>query len=81
MSNIMTVGSNFFQSFNYNGKLTNLPTSFKRPALTGGQASQTDNFSNAFNSPGHTLNRNAAAIINGGATPNTNRATFSPNQP
>ena len=46
-----------------------------------GDASKTGNFLNAFNSPNYTLNKDAADIINGGATPNTNRATFSDNQP
>ena len=39
------------------------------------------NFENAFNSPSFTLNRDAADIINGAATPNTDRNTFSDNQP
>jgi hypothetical protein len=71
----------FFQSFNHNGQITNIPSSFKRPVLDQAQASQTSNFSNAFNSPSYTLNRSVPLIVSGIATPNTNRATFSNNQP
>jgi hypothetical protein len=80
-SSITSVGNRFFDSFNRNGKITTLPASFKRPALTQAQANQTGNFEHAFNSPHYTLNRNAADLINGAATPNVNRSTFSYNQP
>ncbi|MDR0282393.1 MAG: hypothetical protein LBI53_03650 [Candidatus Peribacteria bacterium] len=80
MSNITTVGDYFFSDFNHNGHLTSIPSSFKRPALNSTQANGIANFFNAFNSSSYTINKNAADIINGGATPNTNRATFSPNQ-
>jgi hypothetical protein len=72
---------NFFARFNLNGKLTTLPSSFKRPALDITGMSQEGNFIDVFNSPSYTLNRNAADIINGGATPDSNRSTFSANQP
>ena len=81
MSNITTIGTNFFTNFNQSGNLLHVPPSFKRPVLNSTQASQTNNFLNAFNSPSHRINHNAAKIINGGATPTTNRATFSSNQP
>jgi hypothetical protein len=61
--------------------LTSLPSSFKRPALDVTNASQLNNFFNAFYSPSYTLDRDAALIINGCATPNTDRNTFSDNQP
>ena len=80
-SNVTTVGNDFFGSFNQDGHLTDIPLSFKRPAFTGSQASQINNFQNAFNSSSYTINRNAADIINGGATPDTDRNTFSDNQP
>jgi hypothetical protein len=75
------VGTNFFYGFNNGGQLTHLPTSFKRPALDATNANKAYNFTNAFNSPSYTLDRHAADIINGGATPNTDRNTFSDNQP
>jgi len=81
MSKITTVGSSFFSSFNQNGRIIHLPSSFKRPVLNSTQASQTNNFLNAFNSPSYRINRHATKIINGGATPSSNRATFSSNQP
>jgi len=75
------VATGFFRNFNQSGAITDVPSSFKRPALTGGQANRSDVFLNAFNSPNYTINKNAAALINSGINPNVNRATFSANQP
>jgi len=73
--------TNFFENFNRSGRITDVPSSFKRPVLTQAQADGANNFLNAFNSTGYTINRNAADIINGNPTPNTARSTFSCNQP
>ena len=81
MSNITTVDSNFFNGFNFGGRIITLPTSFKRPALDSTNVNKSNVFSNAFNSPSYTLNRSVPLIVSGIATPNTNRATFSDNQP
>ena len=80
-SNITTAADNFFAYFNQNGKLTNIPSSFKRPALNSTDVNKTESFQYAFNSTGYTINRNAADIINGAATPSNNRGVFSNNQP
>ena len=74
------MGDSFFYSFNENGKLTDLPASFKRPAGTITQAGA-NNFLNAFNSASYTFNKDASDIINGADTPLTDRDTFSINQP
>jgi hypothetical protein len=44
-------------------------------------ASWNYNFYQAFYSPAHTLDRDAQDIINGCAAPNSDRNTFSSNQP
>ena len=79
-SNITTVGGYFYDSFNYAGTLSTLPASFKWPALDVTNASKIENFQDAFNTPSSTLSKEVIAIINGSATPNTDRDTFSDNQ-
>jgi surface protein len=79
-SNITSAGNNFFYNFNYNGALTDLPTSFKRPNISA-ILNGSNNFTNAFNSPNYTLNRNVINIINGNNSPSSDRNTFSNNQP
>jgi len=74
-------GDSFFTHFNYLGKITDLPASFRRPAFSPSLVSQPDNFLNAFNSPSYTLNRNASDIINGAADPYFAINAFSANQP
>jgi hypothetical protein len=49
--------------------------------LIAANANKASNFSNAFDSPNYTLNKQALAIINDSITPNSNRSTFSANQP
>ncbi|MDR3315255.1 MAG: YDG domain-containing protein, partial [Coriobacteriales bacterium] len=79
-SAITAAGDNFFSIFNSQGALTSLPASFKWPPLDLTAASQPGNFQRAFYSSA-TLNRSAQDIINGCATPDTDRSTFSSNQP
>jgi hypothetical protein len=74
------VDYSFFQGFNYKGALTSLPASFKWPKLDEASASKVGNFGYAFNSTA-TLDRDALDIINGCAAPNSDRNTFSSNQP
>jgi hypothetical protein len=79
-SNITSAGDRFFYFFNSNGHLIDLPMSFKRPNVQT-ILNNRDSFSNAFNSPNYTLNRNANDIISGIDDPPNDRNTFSDNQP
>jgi len=81
MNSINTGWVNFFRNFNYMGKITEVPDSFKRPRFNATNANRANNFTNAFNSTGYTINQNATGLINLGATPNSDRNTFSDNQP
>ncbi|MDR2564876.1 MAG: YDG domain-containing protein [Bifidobacteriaceae bacterium] len=77
---VLQVGSGFFAYFNYRGQLATLPDSFRWPALDKTTASQAGNFQEAFNSSIR-ISRAASEIIGGCATPDTDRNTFSDNQP
>ena len=76
--NIISMGSNFFAWFSYKWALTSLPDSFKLNSLAyniyGGYA-------NAFNSPNYTLNRNVSDLVSWLTAPDSDRNTFSDNQP
>ena len=74
-------GDSFLANFNYHGKITDLPASFRRPAFNSSLVSQPDNFLNAFNSPLYSLNKDAVDIINGAADPYFATNAFSANQP
>jgi len=81
LSSVTTVGTGFFEDFNRDGRLTHLPDSFKRPALGSAGVDLTANFLNAFNSPDYAIKRSVPLVVAGIATPSTNKATFSDNQP
>ena len=86
-SNITTVGwwewdeflesSNFFLVFNYNGKITNLPDSFK---LNSSWASVYRWYLGAFNSPEYTLNKKVSDLVSWVTVPLDDKDTFSDNQ-
>jgi surface protein len=81
-SAITTVGSDFFGTFNRFGKLTSLPTSFVFPPLDQTNVDKSGNFSRAFSSSYTRASpSDVAAILNGCATPTSDRNTFSSNQP
>ena len=81
MSGVTTVGNGFLQSFNHNGKITRLSSSFQRPAFSLPQVDQANNFLNAFNSSSFTLTTRVPSLIGGLPIPTANKATFSDNQP
>jgi hypothetical protein len=85
MGNITTAGSTFLNEFNYHGALTSLPLSFVFPPLSETDASKSSSFLHAFYSPEYDLvlkeGQTLLTIIGNCATPNTDRNTFSTNQP
>jgi hypothetical protein len=84
MSAITTVGTIFLTDFNYYGSLTTLPASFVLPKLDQTNASKSYNFYRTLHSSTVftiTGGLNVTHIINGCATPDTDRNTFSSNQP
>jgi hypothetical protein len=68
----------FFEAFNQDGALADLPASFKWPLIP---ADVNEAFENAFNSPSTALDRSATELVAGLPTPDDPRNTFSSNQP
>ena len=77
-SNITTVWNYFFDGFNYNWALTSLPDSFQLISIV---YNKSNGYTNAFNSPNYTLNRNVSDLVSWITALSNDRNTFSDNQP
>ena len=76
-SHITTAWSNFFEEFNYNWALTNLPNSFKLNSA----ANENRWYWGSFNSPNYTINRKVSDLVSWVTVPSSDMNTFSDNQP